>query len=169
MFSVQMSCWHLAEQSWPFSSRLQQKFSAWEFFPEPDFFSFRRLLKSPVFYTQVMVLCSLNIKLMRLSQNILIQFPTNQCSHICVSTEIFTRTNFNLISHYRLVSAFETGEQVEDSWEVETSRTSRQPSWSTWPPPWPPGSPPPWARRLMTSWSPADMEGKTTSITFEFE
>ena len=32
MFSVQMSCWHLAEQSWPFSSRLKQKFSACEFF-----------------------------------------------------------------------------------------------------------------------------------------
>ena len=80
MFSVQMSCWHLVEQSWPFPSRLKQKFSACEIFPEPALLSFRHLLESPLCYTQVMPLCSINIKLMRPSQNILIQFLTNQCS-----------------------------------------------------------------------------------------
>ena len=114
MFSVQMSCWHLVEQSWPFPSRLKQKFSACEIFPEPALLSFRRLLESPVCYTQVMPLCSINIKLMRLSQNILIEFLTNQCSHLCVSTKICARTNFIFICHCRLVPAFKTGDQAED-------------------------------------------------------
>jgi len=110
----EMSCWHLVEQSWPFPSRLKQKFSACEIFPEPALLSFRRLLESPVCYTQVMPLCSINIKLMRLSQNILIEFLTNQCSHLCVSTKICARTNFIFICHCRLVPAFKTGDQAED-------------------------------------------------------
>ena len=42
--------------------------------------------------------------------------------------------------------------------------TARRAAWSTSVLPWRPGSPPPWARRLKTSWSHRDMEGTLNPV-----